>query len=165
MGGKVIAIVPTNSTGDSQMPYRGRRAEKCIKASTMATAKVLVVEDNRDARGLIVLVLRRAGYEVVEAEDGTEALRQAIAQHPDLILLDLGLPGMNGDEVTARIREDPSIAQTRIVVITAFDSAAPIVRRAIAAGADELICKPTDFKSLLEVIRRAIGQAQIRAVA
>ena len=138
------------------MPYRGRRAEKCMKASTMATAKVLVVEDNRDARGLIVLVLRRAGDEVTEAKDGTEALRQAIAQHPDLILLDLGLPGMNGDEVTA---------QTRRVVITAVDSAAPIVRRAIAAGADELICKPTDFKSLLEVIRRAIGQAQIRAVA
>jgi DNA-binding NarL/FixJ family response regulator len=72
---------------------------------------------------------------------------------------------MNGDEVTAQIREDPSVNQTRIVVITAFDSAAPIVRRAIAAGADELICKPTDFKSLLEVIRRIISGAQIRAVA
>mgnify|MGYP003949218267 CR=1 FL=1 len=131
----------------------------------MATAKILVVEDNPDARGLMVMVLRREGYELFEAGDGSEALRQASTQHPDLILLDLGLPVMNGDEVTARIREDPSIADTRIIVLTAFDSAAPIVRRAIAAGADELICKPTDFKSLLEVIRRVISRAQIRAVA
>ena len=113
----------------------------------------------------MVMVLRREGYELIEAADGSEALRQASTQHPDLILLDLGLPVMNGDEVTARIREDPSIADTRIIVLTAFDSAAPIVRRAIAAGADELICKPTDFKSLLEVIRRVIGRAQTRAVA
>ena len=131
----------------------------------MATAKILVVEDSTDARGLMVMVLRREGYEVIEAGDGAEALRQASTQHPDLILLDLGLPVINGDEVTARIREDPSVAHACIVVLTAFDSAAPIVRRAIAAGADELICKPTDFKSLLEVIRRVIGRAQIRAVA
>lgn len=53
------------------------------------------------------MVLRREGYDIIEAADGSEALRQANTQHPDLILMDLGLPVMNGDEVTARIKKDP----------------------------------------------------------
>jgi CheY-like chemotaxis protein len=133
--------------------------------TAMPKAKILLVEDNPDGRELLVMVLRREGYEVIEARDGSEALRQATTQYPDLILMDLGLPVMNGDEVTARIKEDPCTAHIPIVVSTAFDPSAPIVKRALAAGADEVIYKPTNFKTLLEVLRRFICRTQALSVA
>jgi CheY-like chemotaxis protein len=131
----------------------------------MAKAKILLVEDNPDGRELLVMVLRREGYDIIEAADGSEALRQANTQHPDLILMDLGLPVMNGDEVTARIKKDPCIAHIPIVVSTAFDPSAPIVKRALAAGAEDIIYKPTNFKTLVEVTRRFICRTPALAVA
>lgn len=138
---------------------------KNASKSGMAKAKILLVEDNPDSRELLVTVLRREGYDIIEAVNGSEALRQASTQHPDLILMDLGLPVVNGDEVTARIKEDPCTAHIPIVVSTAFDRGASIVKRAIAAGADEIIYKPTNFKILVEVTHRFINRAQTLAVA
>ena len=121
-------------------------------------AKILVVEDNPDARELLVMVLAHAGYEVVEAANGSEALHNATTYHPDLILMDLGLPGMQGDEVMSRIRSDPRLASIPIVITTAFDRNSDIVKRAIKAGADEVLFKPTDFKTLLEIARKFTKQ-------
>ena len=131
----------------------------------MAKPKVLIVEDNRDARQLLVMVLGRGDYEVIEAENGSEALHQASTQHPDLILMDLGLPGMTGDEVTARIRGDPCTAHIPIIVDTAFDPRAPIVKRAFDAGADQIIYKPLNFKILGQAIRRLIDRGHNAAEA
>lgn len=130
----------------------------------MGKAKILVVEDNADGRELIVTVLRHQGYEIIEAGSGTEALQAASTRHPDLILMDLGLPGMSGDEVTARIKADPSTAHVPIIVNTAFDPTASIVTRAVAAGADKVIYKPTNFKDLLELSQRLLGRAPSFAV-
>jgi CheY-like chemotaxis protein len=131
----------------------------------MGRAKILVVEDNVDCRELIVTVLRHHGYDIIEAGSGTEALHEASTRHPDLILMDLGLPGASGDEVTARIKADPSTAHVPIVVNTAFDSTASIVTRAVAAGADEVIYKPTNLKNLVQLTERLLSRAPSFAVA
>jgi len=122
------------------------------------SGKILVVEDNPDARDLLVMVLAHAGYEVIEAANGSEALHNATTYHPELILMDPALPGIQGDEVMSRMRSDPRLARIPIVVATAFDRNSDIVKRAIKAGADQVLFKPTDFKTVLEVARTFTNQ-------
>jgi len=129
-----------------------QRYDKCVNSLCMS-AKILVVEDNPDSRELVVTVLAHAGYEVIEAANGPESLREAIRHRPDLILMDLGLPGVQGDEVMSRIKSDPRIANIPIVVITAFDRNAGAVKRAMDAGANEIVFKPIDLKKLQDVAR------------
>jgi two-component system, cell cycle response regulator DivK len=116
--------------------------------------RVLIVEDNADVRELMVLYLRRAGYEIAEAATGLAALEQAHVTHPDLIIMDLGLPGMTGDEATVRLKADPSTKDIPVIVNTAFHPGSSNVNRAIAAGAAEILHKPTDFQTLLESVQR-----------
>jgi CheY-like chemotaxis protein len=116
--------------------------------------RVLIVEDNSDARELMVLVLRGAGYEVAEAATGKAALEQAHITYPDLIIMDLSLPGMTGDEATKQLKADPSTKDIPVVVNTAYHAGSSNVNRAIAAGAAEILHKPTNFQTLLETVRR-----------
>jgi two-component system, cell cycle response regulator DivK len=116
--------------------------------------RVLIVEDNADVRELMVLYLRRAGYEIAEAATGLAALEQAHVTHPDLIIMDLGLPGMTGDEATVRLKADPTTKDIPVIVNTAFHPGSSNVNRAIAAGAAEILHKPTDFQTLLESVQR-----------
>src|SRR6266496_1491615 len=116
--------------------------------------KILVVEDNSDCRELLSIFLRRSGYEVAEAATGLAAVEQASATHPDLIFMDLGLPGITGDEATARIKADPSTKAIPIIVNTAFHKTSSLVERAMAVGAAEILHKPTSLKTLQEVVRR-----------
>ena len=107
-------------------------------------SRILVVEDNLDVRRLMALVLGRSGYEVVEAATGIEALEQTYATHPDLIIMDLSIPTMTGDEVTARIKADPTTKNIPIIVNTAYHKGV-FVERAVAAGAVEILYKPTEL--------------------
>jgi len=118
--------------------------------------RILIVEDNSDCRELLALVLRRSGYEVAEAATGLAAVEQAFATHPDLILMDLGLPGINGDEATARIKADPSTRDIAVIVNTAFNKGA-LVDRALAVGAAEIMHKPISFEALREVVARYLS--------
>jgi len=95
--------------------------------------KILLV-DNSDYRELLALLLRRSGYVVVEAATGLDALDQTHATHPDLILMDLCLPKMTGDEVTAQLKADPSTRDIPVIFCTALHRGA-LTERAIAAGA------------------------------
>jgi two-component system, cell cycle response regulator DivK len=123
----------------------------------MATRqKILIVEDFPDARELLALFIRRLGYEVVEAATGLAALDQACATQPDLILMDLGLPGMTGDEVTVRLKANPSTRSIPIVINTAFQDGA-LTARALAAGAAEILYKPTPFNVVIETLRRHLA--------
>jgi len=124
------------------------------QSSMACKNRILIVEDNSDARELMVLYLRRAGYEIAEAATGSAALEQAHVTHPDLIIMDLGLPGMNGDEATKHLKTDPSTKDIPVIVNTAFHAGSSNVNRAIAAGAAEILHKPTDFQTLLETVRR-----------
>ncbi len=107
----------------------------------------------------MALVLGRSGYEVVEAATGIEALDQTRAMHPDLIIMDLSIPKMTGDEVTARIKADPATQNIPIVVNTAYHKGV-FVERAIAAGAVEILYKPTELKVFLDTIRRHLCASQ-----
>ena len=119
--------------------------------------RILIVEDNADSRELLVLLLRRLGYEVAEAATGLAAIEQTRATRPDLIIMDLGLPGITGDEATARLKADPSTRDIPVIVNTAFNKEAALVERAIAVGAAEILYKPTNLKVLLEVVHRNLS--------
>ena len=126
-------------------------------------SKILIVEDNSDVRELMAVVLRRSGFEVVEAANGVEALDRTHTSHPDLIIMDLGLPKMTGDEATARIKADPFTRDIPVIVNTAFNDN-EFIQRAIFAGAAEVLRKPTELKVLIEVIGRHLSLRQNRAV-
>lgn len=115
--------------------------------------KILVVEDNADARELLAFFFQRSGYEVIEAANGLEAIDQAHAAHPHLILMDLGLPKLTGDEATARLKADSSTKDIPVIICTAFHKGT-LVDKAMAAGAAELLLKPIDMKTLLGVLHR-----------
>ena len=111
--------------------------------------KILLV-DNSDYRELLALLLRRSGYVVVEAATGLDALDQTHATQPDLILMDLCLPKMTGDEATAQLKADPSTRDIPVIVCTALHKG-PLTERAIAAGAVEILHKPIQFNDFLEL--------------
>jgi CheY-like chemotaxis protein len=119
--------------------------------------KILIVEDNPDGREIVVLYVKSCGFEVFEATTGFEALDQARAVHPDLIITDLGLPEIPGDEVTARLKADPSTRDIPVIATTALSKGAS-VEGAIAAGAAEVLYKPFTFKALGEAMRRYLSR-------
>jgi CheY-like chemotaxis protein len=119
--------------------------------------RILIVEDNSESRELLALILRRSGYDTAEAGTGLDAIDQAHATRPDLIIMDLGLPGITGDEATARLKADPSTKDIPVIVNTAFHRESSLVGRAIAAGAAQILYKPTALKVFEEVARRYLS--------
>ena len=121
--------------------------------------KILVVEDFDDARQLMALCIRRLGYEVFEAVDGIEALQLAAAVHPDLILMDLSMPRMDGLEATAHLKQDPATRDIPVIVLTAY--AAPAQHdKALEAGALEVLLKPINLMALGEIFNRYFRQEE-----
>lgn len=118
-------------------------------------ATVLVVEDNEDNRALVAKVLGYAGYRVVEAASGEEALELVARGPPDLILMDLNLGGMNGFEATRRLKEDPASARVPVVALTAYAMVGDR-ERALEAGCDGYIAKPVDVRRLPEQVETFI---------
>jgi CheY-like chemotaxis protein len=115
--------------------------------------KILIVDDNSDLRKLLMLGLKESSYDVFEAATGFEALKQARATSPDLILMDLGMPVVNGDEAMVWLKADPLTRHIPVIVTTAF-LFGPRLDRAIATGAAEVLYKPFDLKSLHTVLQR-----------
>lgn len=110
--------------------------------------KVLVVDDNEDAAESLQMVLEMQGHQVLVAHDGRKALEIAARERPDLVLLDIGLPGLDGYEVAARMRQDPATSRARLVALTGYghDDAR---RRALEAGFDAHFAKPVAVGALL----------------
>lgn len=119
--------------------------------------RILIVEDNSDARNLLALVLSRSGYDIIEAATGLDAIHQAHAGQPDLIIMDLSLPEMNGDETTVRLKADASTRHIPVVVNTAFHPDSALVKRATASGASQILHKPTPLKVFEGVARRYLS--------
>ena len=123
---------------------------------------VLIVDDVKDNRTVYVLYLKFSGFRIAEAENGEEAIRQAEALLPDIIVMDLSLPVMDGWEATRRLRRDPRTAGIPIVVLTGH-ALPEYARTAREAGCDLVITKPCLPDQLLEAIRRILDAPKPRA--
>lgn len=119
-------------------------------------AKILLVEDNELNRDMLSRRLSRRGYVVVVAEDGEQGLDLVRSERPDLVLMDMSLPGIDGWETTRRLRADPAIAATRVIALTAHAMAGDR-ERALEAGCDDYDTKPVEMDRLLLKITSLIG--------
>lgn len=117
---------------------------------------ILLVEDNEMNRDMLQRRLARRGYHVIAAFDGEEAVRLTLENHPDLILMDLSLPVIDGLEATRMIRADASIASIPVIALTAHALASDR-ENALGAGCDDYDTKPVDFDRLLGKIELQIG--------
>ena len=118
--------------------------------------RVLVVDDSKDTRTALRLLLKRWGHEVVVAADGPAALSAAVPFFPDVVLLDIGLPGMDGYEVARRLRARPCLGEALVVATTGFGRRED-VERCLKAGCDVHLQKPCDplaLKQLLDIRAR-----------
>ncbi len=119
------------------------------------TRKILIVEDNDDNRELVVKVLKNKGYAVVEAADGEAAVERAIAEKPDLILLDISLPKLDGYEVAKRLKGMEEFQEIPIVAFTAHAMKGDR-EKVIVAGFEGYISKPVNIRELPDQIRSFI---------
>jgi len=129
-----------------------RRADSALRARTAgAGLRVLVVDDNQDGADTMAMVLQTLGAETSVAYDGSAALEAIRTARPDLVLLDIGMPGMDGYEVAARVRADPDSRGIRLIALTGFGSEEER-RRSRAAGFDDHCTKPCDPARLREIL-------------
>ncbi len=122
-------------------------------------ATVLVVEDNPANMKLASLLLRHAGHAVLGAVDAETGLRLAHAERPDLILMDIQLPNMDGLAATALLKQDPATVSIPVVAVSALAMKAD-EERSQRAGCDAYIVKPLRYKELYEVMERLLHEAQ-----
>ena len=125
----------------------------------MTSSTILVVDDYSDNRVLLSAWLRAKGYKVLEAKDGKEGLLQANRGNPDLILMDLAMPELDGIEATRRIRERRTLSQVPIFAISAF-ATRDVKEDALAAGCTEVFDKPLDLASLLGKIQMTLDESR-----
>lgn len=119
-------------------------------------AKILVVDDDINNRLLLRLVLEHAGHEITEASDGGEALALANAREPDLIIMDLHMPGMDGIDFIKALRGDTALTKTRVALYTATASDESMRQFMELAGIGCLIEKPSEPKQLLKSVEEAL---------
>ena len=116
--------------------------------------KILLVDDEPDVLQPVAFRLTKSGYDIVTATNGEKAIEMIKTEKPDLVLLDLRLPGINGIEVCRMIRSDAALKNTPIILFTA--SANNIVEDCARCGANDYIIKPFDSKDLMEKIKKHI---------
>ena len=121
--------------------------------------KILYVEDHPAQRDIMAQMLELSGYQVAVASDGIEGVEQARSWGPDLILMDLRMPRMDGFEAIKVLRSDPDTADVPIIAISAWASAKH-KERALEAGADEHFTKPVDLSRLIETMNRYLNRQQ-----
>jgi two-component system cell cycle response regulator DivK len=117
--------------------------------------RVLVIEDHEDNRAILRDLLTTVGYDILEAINGEDGLALAEAQPPDLILMDIDLPGIDGYEATRRIRARPGLRGVPIIAVTSYALSGDDVK-AFAAGCDAYIAKPFSPRALLARVREFV---------
>ncbi len=122
--------------------------------------KVLLVEDNEESRDGLARRLRRKGYETLLAVDGREAVRVARAEAPDLILMDMSLPGLDGWEATRQLKAAPQTRGIPVIALTAHAMAGDR-EKALEAGCDDYDTKPVEFARLLGKMESALGEKAV----
>lgn len=123
-------------------------------------AKILLVEDNEMNWDMLSRRLRRRGYEVVVATDGRQGVEMALTETPDLILMDMGLPVLDGWEATQQIKQTEGIQTIPIIALTSHAMMGDR-EKALAAGCDDYDVKPIDFPRLLEKIQQHLDRGEV----
>ncbi len=118
--------------------------------------KVLIADDDTDLLDLMTYALRREGYTVLAAADGKQALQRFETEHPDIVLMDVRMPKVNGFEVVRRIRQD---AETPLIMLTACDEEDDIVR-GLQLGADDYVTQPFSVKQLVQRMKAVLRRCQ-----
>ena len=119
--------------------------------------KILLVEDNEMNRDMLSRRLLKAGFEMVMAVDGEQAIDLARSEAPDLILMDISLPGLDGWEATRRLKAMPETRSIPIIALTAHAMAGDR-EKSLAAGCNDYDTKPIDFRRLMEKIQGLLGK-------
>jgi CheY-like chemotaxis protein len=132
------------------------------RAAARAQPRVLVTDDEPITRMLIKLLLEREQFQVLEATNGREAVEIATREHPDLVMIDLNMPEMDGYEAIGRLRRDLSLATLPIVVITSEEGPG-VERRVLQLGADDYIVKPFDPEVLLSRVNAVFRRIKVMA--
>ena len=120
--------------------------------------RILVVDDQEDLRGVLRDLLTGSGYTVIEAADGEAGVAMAKSNHPDLILMDIQMPVIDGYEVTRRIKADSALRPTPVVAVSSFAMKGD-EEKARAAGCDHYVTKPYSPMQLLRLVRGFLGDA------
>jgi two-component system cell cycle response regulator DivK len=129
--------------------------QKCEPAAD-AVRTVLIVEDQIEMRAIASAYLERQGYRVLATDNGADAVRQARAEKPDLIFMDISIPGMDGIRATAELKRDPATRAIPVVIVTAHPYGS-VGKRAFDAGCDGWLNKPCDPRRLLQEVQRRVG--------
>ena len=124
----------------------------------MGAKKVLIIDDDQSVQDILALILEAEGYAVVSALDGIAAMQVARQEVPDVIVLDLGLPGADGFLILERMRNSARLARIPVIVLSASD-AATNRKRALGCGAVAYLQKPTRKHDLVTAMRQALGGA------
>jgi CheY-like chemotaxis protein len=119
------------------------------------TARILIVEDHPTMREAMRLVLEREGFDIDEASDGDQALAAVQEGAPDLVLLDMSIPGTAGPDVLAAVKSDPATSEVRVIVVTATGEEGRAA--AMAGGADHYFTKPFSPIALLQAVEEVLG--------
>ena len=120
------------------------------------TSRILVVEDQEDLRAILRFTLEGAGFEVIEAVDGGEGVAKALAERPDLILMDIQMPVLDGYDATRRIKALAGMAATPIVAVSSFAMKGD-EEKARASGCDAYVTKPYSPKQLLVLVQKILA--------
>jgi CheY-like chemotaxis protein len=130
-----------------------------VVEETVAATRILLVDDYPDALEIWGLYLRSMGYEVIETDNGLKAVAEAHRQHPDIIVLDLELPGITGFEAAIRLRQSPHTRDIPLIAATGYSHAAQL-NQARASGFDAIVIKPCEPARLLREIERLLENAR-----
>ena len=147
-------------TKPSRRPHNGLK-DQVNQAGSEDTQlpTILIAEDNDDLRSMLRQLLEANGYRVLEAVDGREAVSVAMTERPELVLMDLGLPGTDGLSAVTEIREHISAAEVLILIVSAYDRL-EYRTEAISAGCSGYITKPIDPAALLKTINLLLGRGE-----
>lgn len=124
------------------------------------SARILVADDDDDIRALVAFTLRRRGYSVLEASAGDTALELARVERPDLVVLDVGMPGLNGIEVATAMKRDAVCAAIPIIILSAKGQPVEI-EQGLSVGADTYLVKPFAPKDLAATVVELLGDASL----
>jgi DNA-binding response OmpR family regulator len=120
---------------------------------------ILVADDDRDIRELVVFKLKQAGHRVLATDDGVKALDQVRAERPDLVILDVMMPGLSGVDVTRELRADDELASIGIILLTARAQEGD-VQAGFSVGADDYVVKPFSPRELMSRVTALLGRGR-----